>query len=153
MKRPVQSSVMVSSWISFIGAGVLDGDGGVVAEDAQEGDGVLAHQVELAVEQLDDAEGLVAGAHRDAGDGLDVELGMGAGEGGPLGVERDVGHDQRVAGGGDPAGDAFAERDAQALEALGVFADGDGVVELAGAPRRPSAWTSAPARRTGPSCP
>ena len=34
-------------------------------------------------------------------------------------------------------GDAFAQRDAKILEALGVFADGDGVVELPGSARRP----------------
>src|SRR6185312_6544492 len=66
------------------GAGVLDGDGGVVAEQAQKADGILAQQIELAVEQLNDAEGLVAGAYRHARDGLDVELGMRFGEGTPL---------------------------------------------------------------------
>ena len=52
-------------------AGILDGDGGVVAEDAQEGDGVLALQVELGVEELDDAEGFLSGTNGDAGDGAD----------------------------------------------------------------------------------
>ena len=54
------------------------------------------------------------------------------GERAPLLVHGDVGDDERVAGGGDPSGDAFAERDAEALEAFGVFAYGDGVVELLG---------------------
>src|SRR6185369_3641850 len=54
------------------GAVVLDGDGGVVAEDAEEGDRVLGEEIELAVEELDDAEGLVAGADGHASDGLDV---------------------------------------------------------------------------------
>ena len=113
-------------------AGILDGDGGVVAEDAQEGDGVLALQVELGVEELDDAEGFVSGTDGDAGDGADAELGMGAREGVPLGVEGDVGHDQGIAGGGDPSGDALAKRNAQSLQALGVLADRDGVVEVLG---------------------
>ncbi len=60
------------------------------------------------------------------------ELGVGAREGAPLGVERDVGHDQGGTTGGDIAGDAFAHRDAQMLEALGRLAGGDGVVELLG---------------------
>ena len=55
---------------------------------------------------------------------------MRAREGAPLLVHGDVGHDQRISGGGDPAGDAFAEWNAQAFERFGVFADGDGVVEL-----------------------
>ncbi len=114
------------------GAGVLDGDGGVVAEDAQEGDGVLALQVELGVEELDDAEGFVAGTDGDAGDGADFEFRMGAREGAPLDVEGDVWDDQGIACGGDPSGDSLAHGHMQALEALGVLADGDGVVEMLG---------------------
>jgi ethanolamine utilization microcompartment shell protein EutS len=37
------------------GAVVLDGDCGVVAEDAKERDGVLRQEIKLAVEELDDA--------------------------------------------------------------------------------------------------
>ena len=114
------------------GTGVADGDGGVITEDAEEGDGVFREEVELGVEELDDAESAGAGADGDAGDGLDVEIGMGFGELGPVGVQGDVGDDERVAGGGDPAGDAGAEGDAEAGERGGVFPDGDGVVELLG---------------------
>ena len=41
-------------------AGVFEGDGGVVAENAQEGDRGLGHQVELAVVELEDAEDALA---------------------------------------------------------------------------------------------
>ena len=114
------------------GACVADGDGGVVAEDAQEGDGVFAEEIELGVEELDDAEGFLARADGDACDGVDVEVGILAGEAGPVGVERDVGNDERVSGGGDPAGYSRAHGDAEAFEGVGIFADGDGVVEVLG---------------------
>ena len=63
---------------------------------------------------------------------MDVELGVSLGEGLPAGVERDVGNDEGIAGGGDPAGDTFAHVDPQALEAGGVFPNGDGAVEVLG---------------------
>ena len=134
-------------------ARVLDGDGGVVAENAEEGDGVLAHQVELAVEELDDAESLVSGADRDAGDGLDVQLGMCA-EKALHCVSRETS--------GTTSGLPVAATQPATPSPIGmrrsfrlscVFADSDGIVELLGLARPPSAWTSARARRTGPSFP
>jgi hypothetical protein len=49
-----------------------------------------------------------------------------------LGVEGDVWDDQGIASGGDPSGDSLSHGHMQALEALGVLADGDGVVEMLG---------------------
>jgi hypothetical protein len=43
-------------------AGVFEGDGGVVAEDAEEGDRGLGHEVELGVVELEDAEDALAEA-------------------------------------------------------------------------------------------
>ena len=113
-------------------ASVLERDGGVVAEDAEEADGVLGQEVQRAVVQLHDAHGALAAADGKAGDGTEVELRVLLGEAGPVGVAADIRHDERVAGLGDPAGDAFAELDAELVELVGIEAGGEGVVEVVG---------------------
>ncbi len=91
--------------------GVADGDGGEVAEDAEELDGGVGQQVDLGVEQLDDADDTLRGAHRNACDGADGQAGMLALELDPLGLDRGVRDDHGIAGKRDPAGDAFAHGD------------------------------------------
>jgi hypothetical protein len=113
-------------------AGVFEGDGGVVAEDAEEGEGGLGKEVELAVVELEDAEDAGAVADGKAGDGLEVELGMLAGVTGPVGVGADVGDDEGIAGGGDVACDAFAGAETEALDGVCVEFGGEGEVELHG---------------------
>ena len=111
---------------------VLNRNCRVVAEDAQEGDGILRQQVQLAVQQLDYAERLIAGSYGQTGNRMNIQVRVFSREGRPVRVERNVRHDERVAAGCDPARNAFAERHSQTLEAFRIFANRNGVKKFIG---------------------
>jgi len=94
---------------------VFDGDSGVVAEDMEEGDGVIAHLACTRIENFYDALDAFTAAERHGDDGTDhamirtesfVEAGI---------VFR-LRHDQSFGVFGDPASDAFADADAEIAE-------------------------------------
>lgn len=95
----------------FDGAGIFNGDGGVVAEDVEERDGVLGHGLKAAVEELDDAESALPGKQGHADGGAELESArVGLVESSVL---LDVRHDEAFAMLGDPSRHAFADGHAQ----------------------------------------
>ena len=74
---------------------ILDGDGGVVGEDVQEGDGVIVELAGVRIEDLDDAMGAFASAQGQGDHGANfAQAGRwGAGRG----DRRGLGNDERLA--------------------------------------------------------
>ena len=110
--------------------GILDGDGGVVAERLQEVKLGFAKAVHVDVHQLDNAQHPVLGAHRDADDGVGLPLGHLVDALGEARIAHDVGDDQAFAVFGDPSGDAFAYFKSHILKGFCGISDGDGEIEL-----------------------
>ena len=128
----------------FDGAGVVDGDGGVVGHGLQEHELIFAEASGFDVDELDDAEDAVLGGERDAEDGAGLPAGHLVDAGGEALVLGDVGNQQGFAVLGDPSGDAFADAEADGLEGGAGVADGDGEVEfvmlIVGHEQAPGVW-------------
>lgn len=105
--------------------GVLDGDSRVVAEDVEEGDRLVRERLRIEVRHLQDTERALARAQGHA-DGRVLLIACGERRGTAV-----ISDDQRLAMQRDPAGDARAERDADAGELIGRDAARKRVGELA----------------------
>src|SRR6185437_802333 len=110
---------------AFDSARVFDGDGGVVADDVEEGDGVVSERLRRGMRDLQDAEGTLARTEWQADGGV---LLLSAGEPGGNAV---IGDDERLAVQRYPSRHAGAERDADALQRFVGDAAGKRVVEVA----------------------
>lgn len=133
MARVVETGAVVSDGEflnAFHGLGVVDGDGGVVAESMQEEHLALAEVLKRAVDELDDPEDAVLGFERDADDAARLPLGHLVDTLGEAGIGVNVRNDEGFAVAGDPSGDAFAYLETQGFEGVGSRADGDGEVKL-----------------------
>ena len=78
----------------FDGAGVVDGDGGVVGQGLQEHELIVAEAGHIDVDELDDAEDFVLGGERDAEDGAGLAAGQLVDAGGETLVLGDIGDDE-----------------------------------------------------------
>ena len=116
-------------------ARILDGDGRVVGENVQEGDGVVGHLVGARIEDLDDAVRAFAAAQGHGNDGAHLAR-LAAALIADARIVLGFGNDERFAVLGNPAGHALADLDAQVAERGLLAAGGNGVVELMVALRR-----------------
>jgi len=96
--------------------GVLYGDGGVVDEDVQEGDGVVGMLVKVGVEDFQNAVGAFATANGHANGRVDGK-GLSLRCGDEAGICGCFGDDESFAGFGDPTGESFPYFDAHVSEA------------------------------------
>jgi len=110
-------------------AGVLNGDGGMVGENVQQGDGVVSEMIGARIVDFDHAVGAFASAQGQsddrADDGRYSRSGM---------VEswivRCFGNNQGFAVLHDPAGDAFADFDEQIPQRILLAPGSNGIVQL-----------------------
>src|ERR1700678_1628103 len=82
--------------------GVFDGDGGVVNEDVEKGDGVVRVLVEMGIEDFEDAVGSFASADGQADGGVN-DKGTAFGRRCHAGIGSRFGNDQGLAMLGDPS--------------------------------------------------
>lgn len=114
---------------AFDGSGVFDSDRGIVAEQMQERDDIVAEGFQAAVEELNDAEGALMGAQRHTDGGADVK----ARPGPRLHEARMIlcfGDDDGLTVLGDPTGKTVAERDTDIAEIGFGVADNDSIEEI-----------------------
>ena len=106
---------MVSCWMRGDVARVLDGDGGVVGENVQEGDGVVGQLVGAGIEDLDGAVGAFASAQGQRDDRAHLRH-VGRARLAEPRIVLGLGNDERLAVLDHPAGYAFADLHAQVAE-------------------------------------
>src|SRR5580765_6079956 len=133
MARVVQARAVVGDrqFLNlFDGARVLDRDGSVVAQGLQEENFLVAESLHVDVDQLNHAQHAVLGVQRDADDGARFPLCDFIDALGETSVGVNVGYDQLLAVFRNPAGNAFADFQANVFECLGGIAHGDSEIEL-----------------------
>ena len=108
---------------------VFDGDGGVIAEDVEEGDGVIAQLAGAGIEDFDHALHAFATAEGHGNDGANGRA-VGGERVMEAGIVFGFGDNEGFGVFGDPPGNAFADADAEIAEFIFTVAGGDCVVEL-----------------------
>src|ERR1700761_6682208 len=91
---------------------------------------MFRQQIQLAIEQLNHAQGLVPGSHWNGRYGLNLEVWMFIRKRGPVRIKRDIRNYQWISGCRHPSRNSLAERYPQPLQALRVLSDRDRIIQF-----------------------
>ena len=112
-------------------AGVLQGDGGEIGQRFEQRQVAIVESLDAhAIDQLDDAQTVLAEAHRNGHDGVGFRLGLLIHLRQEALVGAHVGNNDRLLILRHPAGDAFSDLDAHVFQRLRVLADGQLEIQL-----------------------